>query len=114
MNPLQRAAVRRKTLYIAAIVALFTVSIFYRGLEARTPDGGLYVWMPFGQDLPRGAAPTALNKGGDWLARQTILSQARRMELRELEQGEVDPGGGEISGEAIRLGLVGSRGLVVA
>ena len=27
---------------------------------------------------------------GDWLARQTILSQARRMELRELEQGEVD------------------------
>src|SRR5437899_13022094 len=69
--------------------------------------------MPFGQDLPRAAAPTALNKGGDWLARQTILSQARRMELRELEQAEVDPGGGGISGATIRLGLgsTGGRGV---
>ena len=35
MNPLQRAAVRRKVGYFAAILALFTLSIFWRGDERR-------------------------------------------------------------------------------
>jgi hypothetical protein len=109
MNPLQRAAVRRKAFYFAAILAIFSVSIFYRGLEAKTPSGETYVWVPFGRDDRRpDEAKTAINRGADWCARRTILSQGRRAELRELEQG--DP---ELAGEAIRLSLVGSRGLVV-
>lgn len=107
MNPLQKAAVRRKAFYLAAILALFTVSIFYRGLEAKTPDGSPYVWMPFGRD-DRTASASPLNRGGDALSRQTIVSQSRRLELRELDEG--DP---EIAGEAVRLGLVGSRGFAV-
>jgi hypothetical protein len=107
VNPLQRAAVRRKASYIAAILVLFTISIFYRGLEAKTPDGGAYVWMPFGRD-DRAAAPSAVNRTGDALSRQTILSQSKRLELRELDDGET-----EVAGEAVRLGLVGSRGLAV-
>jgi len=107
MNPLQRAAVRRKMFYIAAILALFTISIFYRGLEAKTPEGGSYVWMPFGRD-DRTAAPSVVNRAGDTVSRQTILSQAKRLELRELDEGEP-----EIAGEAVRLGLVGSRGMAV-
>jgi len=106
MNPLQKAAVRRKSMYFAAILALFTLSIFYRGLEAKTPDGSPYVWMPFGRDDR--AAAGGLNQAGDSLARRTIVSQSRRLELRELDEG--DP---EIAGEAVRLGLVGSRGLAV-
>ena len=111
MNPLQKAAVRRKALYFAMILALFTVSIFYRGLEAKAAGAKSYVWVPFGRDeRPAGtAAPNAVARAGDWLARHTITSQARRAELRELEQG--DP---ELAGEALRLGLVGSRGFVVA
>src|SRR4051794_10701140 len=109
MNPLQRAAVRRKAIYFAAILAIFSVSIFYRGPEAKAATGETYVWVPFGRDDrdPK-QAPTKLNHAADWLARRTILSQGRRAELRELEQG--DP---EVAGEALRIGLVGSRGLVV-
>jgi hypothetical protein len=107
MNPLQKAAVRRKSFYFAAILALFTISIFYRGLEAKTPDGPSYVWLPFGRDDREGAA-SAVSRSGDAAARSTILSQARRLELRELDEG--DP---EIAGEAVRLGLVGSRGFAV-
>lgn len=106
MNPLQKAAVRRKAFYFAAILALFTVSIFYRGLEAKTPDGSPYVWLPFGRDDRASAG--GLNRSGDAAARQTIISQSRRLELRELEEG--DP---EIAGEAVRLSLVGSRGFAV-
>jgi hypothetical protein len=78
---------------LAAIVALFTVSIFYRGLESKAADGSSTVRMPV---------------GGEALAKRTILSQSRELELRELEEG--DP---EIAGEAVRLSLVGSRGLAV-
>lgn len=109
MNPLQKASVRRKIMYFAAIVAIFTLSIFYRGVEGKTPSGDTYVWVPFGRDdRPTASAPTAFNRAGDWLARKTILSQARRTELRELEQG--DP---ELAGSALRLGMLGSRGFAV-
>ena len=103
MNPLQKAAVRRKSFYIAAIVSLLTISIFYRGLEAKTPDGTPYVWIPFGRDNP-----TATPGAADKLARQTIISQSRRLELRELEEGEPD-----LTGEAVRLAMTGVRGFVV-
>jgi hypothetical protein len=102
MNPLQKAAARRKAFYFAAILALFTLSIFYRGLEAKSPDGqSSHVWLPAGRDDRTASA-------ADSLARKTILSQSKRLELRELEEGEP-----EIAGEAVRLGLVGSRGFAV-
>jgi hypothetical protein len=104
MNPLQKAAVRRKSFYFAAILALFTISIFYRGLEAKTPGGDAsYVWMPFGGDERAGSGAV-----GNRLARQTIVSQSRRLELRELDEGEPD-----MTGEAVRLILTGSRGFAV-
>ena len=102
MNPLQKASARRKVFYLAAILALFTVSIFYRGLEAKTDDGQpAYVWLPFGRDDRDG--------GANQLAQATILSQARRSELRELERG--DP---ELAGLTARQALTGVRGFAVA
>lgn len=95
MNPLQRAAVRRKAYYFAAILALFTLSMFWRGTIPLPLSGSAQ-------------AATALNRYADRVAARTIMNQATRLELRELEQG--DP---EIAGEAIRLGLVGSRGFVI-
>ncbi len=96
MNPLQQASVRRKIWYFGAILALFTISMLWRG-EIDIPLSG----------SPR-AASSWIHQQADWVSARTVLSQARRMELRELEQG--DP---EVAGSAIRLGLVGSRGLVV-
>ena len=100
MNPLQKASARRKAAYLAAILALFTVSIFYRGLEGKEADGTPYVWVPFGRDDGAGPAAAA--------ARGTVLSQARRHELRELEQG--DP---ELAAETAQHMLLGMRGLAV-
>lgn len=88
MNPLQRAAVRRKLWYLGAILGLFTLSMYWRGMI----------------DVPlAGRADFA-----DRVAALTIRNQATRYELRELEQG--DP---EILGSVARLGLVGSRGVAV-
>ncbi len=87
-NPLQRAAVRRKGLYIALIVVLFTVSIFGRGKL----------------DVPFSGQVAA----SEWLSQRAVLAQATDLELRELDQG--DP---EIAGTAARLSLVGSRGVVI-
>ncbi|HET6575316.1 MAG TPA: hypothetical protein VFG68_17045 [Fimbriiglobus sp.] len=98
-NPMQRAAGRRKGLYIALIVALFTVSIFWRGK----------LDVPFGNPArAAAAAPTGLNRVADSLARHSVLAQATDLELRELDLG--DP---EIAGSAIRLSLVGSRGVAI-
>ncbi len=94
MNPLQRAAWRRKAAYLVAIVGLFTVSMVWRGTLA--------VGSP-----ARAAAPTPLHAAADWVGRGTILSQAGRLELRELDRG--DP---ELAGSVARLVLVGSRGAV--
>ena len=83
MNPLQKAAVRRKAFYLAAILALFTVSIFYRGLEAKTPDGSPYVWMPFGRDdrTTRVVEPAGVfSTGGQWyLSAYCHLAGAERV-----------------------------------
>ena len=89
MNPLQQAAFRRKLYYFAVILGLFTLSMLWRGGMIPIPLGGSF-------------GPAR------WLAAHTIREQAHRLELRELEEG--DP---EIAGSAIRLGLIGSRGLVV-
>ena len=98
-NPLQQAAVRRKVIYVAVIIGLFTISLFWRGKFD----------VPFGNPARAAAdAPNGLNRFADTLARQSVAEQSRELELRELEQG--DP---EVAADALRLSLVGSRGLVV-
>src|SRR5437868_3734913 len=88
MNPIQQAAVRRKAFYLLAILGLFTASIFWRGKLA----------VPFTNQVA----------ASRWLSDRAVLARAENLELRELDQG--DP---EILGSAMRLGLTGSRGLVV-
>ncbi len=98
-HPLQAASVRRKIIYIGAIIALFTVSLFWRGKFG----------VPFGNpDREVAASPNSVSRVADRLARTSIASQAAQLELRELDQG--DP---EIAGAAARLALIGSRGLAI-
>ncbi len=98
-NPLQRASIRRKIQYLVAILALFTVSMFWRGK----------LDVPFGNAAnPAGKGLTALNRGADRLSRNSILAQSERLDLRELDQG--DP---EVVGAAARSSLIGIRGPVI-
>lgn len=87
-NPIQQAAVRRKVGYFAALVALFTLTLFWRGK----------LDVPFSSTLAAAQRLSSLS----------VLSQAETLELRELDQG--DP---EIAGSVARLSLVGSRGAVI-
>ncbi|VTU01808.1 Uncharacterized protein OS=Isosphaera pallida (strain ATCC 43644 / DSM 9630 / IS1B) GN=Isop_3426 PE=4 SV=1 [Gemmataceae bacterium] len=97
MNPLQRASARRKAIYFAAILGLFTVSMFWRGT------------IPIPLSTARAGEPTAVNRAAERVASKTILRQSLNLELREVEEGEQD-----LEGAAFRLALLGSRGLVVA
>jgi hypothetical protein len=98
-NPLQQAAIRRKVIYIAIIIGLFTLSLFWRGKFT----------VPFGNPARSAEdARTGLNRWADRLARQSVASLASRLELRELDQG--DP---EVAASAARLSLLGTRGFVV-
>ena len=90
MNPLQRASRNRKIAYLAVILALFTVSMVWRGM----------IPVP----AARAAAPTR------WASEHTIQSQAQRLEVWESDPNE---GEAEITGSAARLALTGSRGFVV-
>lgn len=90
MNPLQRAAAIRKVTYVGAILALFTVSLFWRGA----------IPVP----LRTASKPFA------WLAAHTVQSQATNLEVWELNPEE---GQAEITGSALRLTLTGSRGVAV-
>src|SRR5215831_5765437 len=97
MNPLQRTALRRKIYYFAAILALFTISMLWRGI------------LPFPlSDLTK--APTSqAQRSANWVANKSILNQSYALDLRELELGEP-----ELAGEGARLMLTGSRGFAVA
>jgi len=97
MNTLQRAAWRRKGLYYASIIALFTISMFWRGSFA------------LGNPQRIAPAPTALHKAADWLGSKAIEPQAIKLELRELDQG--DP---ELAGEMMRHASTGARGFAIA
>ncbi len=99
MNPLQRASVRRKVIYFAVILGLFTVSMFWRGV----------IPIPLSNVARANEAPSSLHRTADKLAARTILNQSVGLELRELEEGEQ-----EIEGSTRRLAFIGSRGLVVA
>lgn len=97
MNPLQRAVVRRKISYFVAILALLTLSMLWRGNIA------------VGNPNRVGPPATAMHKAADWVGSHAIAPQATKLDLRELDQGDA-----EVSGEAIRLLLIGSRGVVTA
>ena len=75
----QRSA-RRKLAYFGIILVLLTLTILWRGVI----------------NLPNA------------FAENTILAQAERLEMREIDQGE-----SELTGSAIRLVLTGSRGLAI-
>ena len=88
-NALQRNVFRRKLAYAGIILALFTVTIFWRG---KLP-------VPFS-----GALPVA-----DRLSAGSIEARSKALDLRELDQG--DP---EILGTTLRLTLFGTRGVAVS
>ncbi len=112
-NPFQQAMLRRKIAYGIAIIALFTLSMFWRG-KVRLPlsEEARVVYLNHARrgstdDKPE-AAPYLINRAADWLSSRTIQEQARpeALDLRELEQGDA-----EISGSLLRCVLVGSRGV---
>ena len=88
MNPLQKAALRRKLWYIGVILGLFTVSMYWRGTL----------------DVPLAGKVDVATE----LSERSIRKQATRHELRELEQGDPD-----ILGSIAQLSLLGSRGAMV-
>ena len=87
-NKLQRDAFRRRIIYGVTIFALFGLSMFWRGKLA----------VPF-------SGQVGVSR---WFSERSVLAQAEKLELRELDQG--DP---EIAGETARLAFVGARGIVV-
>ncbi len=111
-NPFQQAMLRRKIAYGIAIIALFTLSMFWRGkvsLPMTDPDRVVSINMARrgGTDETK-PAQSIVHRAADWLSSRTIQEQARpeALDLRELEQGDA-----EISGSLLRCVLVGSRGV---
>ena len=96
---LRRRATLRKATYFGLILALFTLSMFWRGVIA----------LPFGNAARAASdAPNALARTGDRAARLPILKQAGALELRELDSG--DP---EVAGSAARHSMLGLQGVVI-
>jgi hypothetical protein len=98
MNPLQKASAIRKVYYLSAILALFTISMFWRGI----------IPIPL-SDTARASEPrSGVTRIANQISSHTILNQSRALDLRELEQGEP-----EVEGEIARLLLLGSNGAAV-
>lgn len=95
MNPLQRASRNRKIAYFAVILALFTISMMWRGM------------IP----VPAARAIQPMQ----WVQNHTIQAQAKSEEDGGLGLSDIDEreGEAEITGSAARLALTGSRGFVV-
>ena len=91
---LRRRATVRKATYFGLIVALFTASMFWRGV----------IPLPFGNAARAGDD----RRFGDAVARLPILKQADALELRELDSG--DP---EVAGSAARHSMLGMQGIVI-
>lgn len=95
---LRRRATIRKASYFGLILALFTVSMFWRGVIA----------LPFGNPLRAGEDGKPSRRIDDRAARLPILKQADTLELRELDSG--DP---EVAGSAARHSMLGLQGVVI-
>lgn len=87
-NPLQQAATRRKVIYLGIIIGLFTLSLFWRGK----------IGIPMSTRSVAAAQVQA----------RTILGQADRLELRELDQGDANLGT-----SVAQVSMVGFRGPMV-
>lgn len=101
-DELRRKAVVRKAIYFGIILALFTLSMFWRGVFT-LPIGDLDRALK----LDENNNPVPL-RAVDVVARLPIRYQADDLELRELDMG--DP---EIAGAAAQVSLIGFRGAVV-
>src|SRR5580704_12760811 len=98
MNQLQTSAFRRKIYYLGTILVLFTLSMFWRGILP----------VPFSSTARTGEARNSIQQTADRVNNASILSQARVLDLRELEQGEP-----EVTDEFMKLAMSGVRGPVV-
>jgi hypothetical protein len=98
MNPIQRASRIRKAYYIGAILALFFVSMLWRGV----------IPVPLAGSARAAESRSFVARVADTLNGASILNQSRSLDLRELEQGE-----SEVEGSFVRLAMTGSRGFVV-
>jgi hypothetical protein len=119
-NPLQQAATRRKLIYFGAIIALFGLSLVWRGKQSfQVPlsDESRVRYMnqrwrgAVDDDVAVSPAPNPVASAADWLYSRTIERQsgADGLDIRELDQG--DP---ELAGSIARQSLIGLRGFVVA
>jgi hypothetical protein len=97
MNPLQRAAFRRKVVYFGVILGLFTLSMFWRGT------------LPIPLSGARAAEPSALQRQADRVASRTVLNRAVALELREVDEGEPD-----LESASRQLLYLAGRGVYVA
>ena len=95
---LRRRATIRKASYFGLILALFTLSMFWRGVIA----------LPFGNPARAGDDGRPSKRLDDRFARLPILKQADTLELRELDSG--DP---EVAGSAARHSMLGMQGIVI-
>ena len=95
---LRRRATIRKASYFGLILALFTLSMFWRGVIA----------LPFGNAARAGEDGKPSRRLDDRFARLPILKQADTLELRELDSG--DP---EVAGSAARHSMLGLQGVVI-
>jgi hypothetical protein len=87
-NKMQRAAFRRRISYGVLIFLLFGLSMFWRGKLS----------VPFAGQIPV----------SNWLTQRSVLAQAEKLEMREIDKG--DP---EIAGATARLACIGARGVIV-
>ncbi len=95
---LRRRATIRKATYFGLILALFTLSMFWRGV----------IGLPFGNAARAGEDGKPSRRLDDRAARLPILKQADTLELRELDSG--DP---EVAGSAARHSMLGLQGIVI-
>lgn len=101
-DDLRRKAIIRKVTYLGVILALFTVSMFWRGMF-KLPIGDperVTTRDEAGKLVPLSTA--------DRIARLPIAFQAEDLELRDRDSG--DP---EVASAAAQVSLIGVRGFVV-
>jgi hypothetical protein len=99
-DKLRRAAFNRKLRYGGIILALFTLSLFWRG-KIGIPGGN----FARAAEAERTKQPVRFM---DRLASLPIGAQAEKLEMRELDLGDA-----EVAGSVARVSLVGFRGVVV-
>ena len=98
MNPLQKAAFYRKIYYLAAVLVLFTISMFWRGIIPIPLSGTA---RPASRRRASSASPTGS-------AATPSSTRPRSLDLREVEHGD-----NELEGSFARLALIGSNGFAV-